>query len=71
MPQMSPKREFAGGGQGEARSPSGSVETLTAGTGIRRSGAEALMEAVVERGNLLLALRRVKQNKGGLRQWTG
>lgn len=67
---MSSKRELSGGGQGEARSPSGSVETPMAGTGNARWGAEALMEAgsltrVVERGNLLSALRRVKQNKGG------
>ncbi len=64
MPQMSPQRELAGEGQGEARSPSGSVETPTAGNGPERSGTESLMEAVVERGNLLAALKRVRQNKG-------
>lgn len=41
-----------------------SVETPTAGIGPERSGTESLMEAVVERGNLLAALKRVKQNKG-------
>ena len=64
MPQMSPQRELAGKGQGETRSLSGSAETPTAGNGPGRSGMGSLMEAVVERGNLLAALRRVKQNKG-------
>ena len=64
MPQMSPKREFAGKGPGETQGLSGSVETSTAGNGNVHSGTESLMEAVVERGNLLAALRRVKQNKG-------
>ena len=65
MPQMSPQRELAGKGEGEAQSLAGSVETPTAGNGPGYSGTESLMEAVVERGNLLAALRRVKQNKGG------
>ena len=64
MPQMSLKRELAGKGQGEAQGQSGSVETPTAGNGPGYSGTESLMEAVVERGNLLAALKRVKQNKG-------
>ena len=64
MPQMSPQRELADEGQGETRTRRGSVETPTAGTGKRYSGTGSLMEAVVERGNLLAALRRVKQNKG-------
>lgn len=64
MPQMSLQRELAGKGQGETRSLSASVETPTAGTGPERSGTGQLMEAVVERGNLLAALKRVRQNKG-------
>ena len=64
MPQMSPQRELAGKGQGEAQSLASSVETPTAGKGPGHSGTESLMEAVVERGNLLAALKRVKQNKG-------
>jgi RNA-directed DNA polymerase len=39
-------------------------ETPTAGNGPGCSGTESLMEAVVERGNLLAARKRVKQNKG-------
>jgi len=64
MPQMSLHKELAGSGQGEAQSQPGSVETPTAGKGPGHSGIGSLMEAVVERGNLLAALRRVKQNKG-------
>ncbi len=64
MPQMSLEGELAGGGQGETRSPSDSVETPMAGNGPGHSGTGSLMEAVVERGNLLVALKRVRQNKG-------
>src|SRR5258706_9627275 len=64
MPQMSLERELAGKGQGEAQRLHSSVETPTAGNGPGYSGTGSLMEAVVERGNLLAALRRVKQNKG-------
>ena len=64
MPQMSLKGELAGKGQGEAQNLPGSVETPTAGNGPERSGMGSLMEAVVERGNLLAALERVRQNKG-------
>jgi len=64
MPQTSPQRELAGKGQGDAQSLPGSVETPTAGNGPERSGMGSLMEAVVERGNLLAALKRVRQNKG-------
>jgi hypothetical protein len=71
MPQMSLEGELAGNGQGETRSPFDSVETPTAGNRPECSGMGSLMEAVVERGNLLAALKRVRQNKGGLRQWTG
>jgi group II intron reverse transcriptase/maturase len=64
MPQMSPKRELTGKGQGKAQNLPGSAETPTAGNGAEHLGTESLMEAVVERGNLLAALKRVKQNKG-------
>lgn len=64
MPQMSRQGELAGKGQGEARSLPSSAETPKAGSGPGRSGTESLMEAVVERGNLLAALKRVRQNKG-------
>jgi RNA-directed DNA polymerase len=64
MPQMSLEGELAGKGQGEAQNLPGSVETPTAGNGPGHSGTRSLMEAVVERGNLLAALKRVKQNKG-------
>jgi RNA-directed DNA polymerase len=64
MPQMSLEGELAGKDQGEAQSLSDSVETPTAGNGPGYSGTESLMEAVVERGNLLAALKRVRQNKG-------
>lgn len=50
--------------QGEAQTSPDSVETPKAGAGLRQSGMEPLMEAVVERGNLLAALKRVRQNKG-------
>jgi len=64
MPQMSLQGELAGKGEGEAQSLFGSVETPTAGNGPGYSGTESLMEAVVSRGNLLAALKRVRQNKG-------
>lgn len=64
MPQTSFKKELAGEKQGEAQASPESVETPKAGTGFRHSGTELLMEAVVERGNLLAALKRVRQNKG-------
>ncbi len=56
MPQMCPKRELSGRGPGEAQGLSRSVETPTAGKGPGHLGLESLMEAVVERGNLLAAL---------------
>jgi RNA-directed DNA polymerase len=61
---MSLEGELAGKGQGEAQNLPGSVEASMAGNGPERSGTRSLMEAVVERGNLLAALKRVRQNKG-------
>ncbi|TBR20903.1 group II intron reverse transcriptase/maturase [bacterium] len=52
------------GGKGEAPKPHGSGDTSTAGQGDGRSGTDRLMEGVVERGNALAALKRVRQNKG-------
>lgn len=52
------------GGKGEAPKPHGSGDTPTAGQGDGRSGTDRLMERVVERGNALEALKRVRKNKG-------
>lgn len=65
MPQMPRKGARFAGDRVKPGASSSSVETPTAETGTGRSGAGAQMEAVVLRGNLLSALRRVKQNKGG------
>jgi group II intron reverse transcriptase/maturase len=51
-------------GLGETHSDGRRVETQPAMTEIENSGKALQMESVVERGNLLEALRRVKQNKG-------
>jgi group II intron reverse transcriptase/maturase len=50
----------------EAPSTNGSGESSTASRGDARSGsdAECLMELVVERSNAIVALKRVKRNKG-------
>lgn len=64
MPQTSLNRELAGNGPGEPQVSPDSVETPMAGNGKRHSGNKLLLEAVVERGNLLAALKRVRQNKG-------
>ena len=58
MPPTPLKREFVGEGPGEARGSTGNVETPMAGQGNGRSGAVELMEAVVERGNLLSAIQQ-------------
>ena len=52
------------GGSGEAARASTRVEASTAGRGNERSGTGGLMELVLERQNLLAALKRVKDNKG-------
>jgi RNA-directed DNA polymerase len=51
-------------GRGEAPSVQRSGEARSAGHGNERSGVGDLMERVVERENCLLALKRVRQNKG-------
>jgi RNA-directed DNA polymerase len=52
--------------EGEAGSAAGEgTETLTAGSGNEsQASKELLMEAILERGNLKQALRRVEENKG-------
>lgn len=52
------------GGKGEAPAPHGRGNAPTAGQGDGRSGTDRLMERVVERGNAITALKRVRQNKG-------
>jgi group II intron reverse transcriptase/maturase len=50
--------------EGEARTCQRSGEAPTAATGTERSGASGLMERVLSRPNLLVALKRVRKNKG-------
>ncbi len=59
-----PRHSRARGSKGEAPRASSRGETPTAAHGNERSGTSNLMEAAVERRNLLAALKRVKQNKG-------
>lgn len=56
----------SGRSQGEALSSARSGEATAAAQGDERSGLDTrlLMERVVERGNLVRALKRVRQNKG-------
>jgi RNA-directed DNA polymerase len=63
-PQMSRQLELPLEGRGEAPRVERGVEERSATNGNERLGASGLMEAVVERRNLQLALKRVKQNKG-------
>ena len=64
--QKSGQLELPLGGEGEALSDGGSGETSTANRDTERSGRNdgLLMEAVVERGNVIAALKRVQRNKG-------
>lgn len=64
--QIQLKLPFTVEGKGEALSFTGRVEAAMARNGTESSaGTEWLMEEVVEDKNLLEALKRVKQNKGG------
>lgn len=56
--------ELALGGRGEAPRDQRSGELRPATNENGRSGNDRLMEAVVERSNVVRALKRVKQNKG-------
>lgn len=65
--QMSRQLELPLGGWGEPPPDRRSGEARRAVSGDARSGvdqAQQLMERVVERGNLIRALRRVRQNRG-------
>jgi RNA-directed DNA polymerase len=64
MPQKPMQMELPFESRGEASTVERSAEASTATSGNERSGASELMELVVERQNLQLALKRVKQNKG-------
>lgn len=63
-PQMTRQLELPFEDRGEASNIERSVEASTATEGNARPGASELMALVVERQNLKLALKRVKQNKG-------
>lgn len=62
--QMSELSELARVAPGEARPSPCSGEVPTATQGAERSGTDHLMDAVVERSNVVAALRRVQQNRG-------
>lgn len=62
--QLSRRPELPLGGHGEAVVAQRSGEASTAMAGPTRSGNDHRMERVVERDNLVRALKRVKQNKG-------
>lgn len=62
--QMSEPSELARVATGEARPSPRSGEAFPATQGPERSGTDRLMEAVVERSNVVAALRRVQQNRG-------
>jgi RNA-directed DNA polymerase len=64
LPQLSSKMERTEIGLGETHSDGCRVETPTAKMERVNSGKALQMESVVERGNLLEAFKRVKQNKG-------
>jgi RNA-directed DNA polymerase len=51
-------------GRGEALRGQRSGEASTAASGNERPGTDRLMEEVVQRGNAMAALKRVRQNKG-------
>jgi RNA-directed DNA polymerase len=61
---MSVQMELPFEGRGEAPKLGGSAEASSAAGGNERSGTSGLMELVLSRQNLQLALKRVKQNKG-------
>jgi group II intron reverse transcriptase/maturase len=62
--QKSAQAELAVRDRGEAPKWHGSGEAPTAANGDEHSGNDHLMELVVERSNVVKALKRVKQNKG-------
>ena len=64
MPQKPGQLGRASEGSGEAAGADARVEAPTAGRNSERSGTGGLMVLVVERQNLMAALKRVKENKG-------
>jgi len=62
--QMSKQLELPLEAGGEAPQGQRSGEAPTAAHGDGRSGTDRLMERVVERGNVTVAVKRVRQNKG-------
>jgi RNA-directed DNA polymerase len=62
--QMSMQMELLLEGRGEAPRVERSDEAIAAAQGDERSGIGGRMEKVVERDNLLAALKRVRENKG-------
>ena len=62
--QMARQLELPLGDRGEAPTTGRSGEASRAASGIGRPGTDHLMEAVVERGNLQAAWKRVQQNQG-------
>lgn len=63
-PQMSRQLELPFAVKGEAPKPERSAEARSAAHETERSGASELLEAMLERRNMQLALKRVKKNKG-------
>ena len=63
--QMSRQLELPFPSRGQAPRGERSAEVRAADDGDERSGAGGLMEMALARQNLQLALKRVKQNKGG------
>lgn len=64
MPQKTRQLVLPPEDRGEASKVERSVEASTAATGPLRPGASDLLERVIERANLQVALKRVRQNKG-------
>ena len=62
--QMARQLELPLGDRGEAPKTGRSDEAPTATNGDRRSGTDCLMEEVIERSNIIRALKRVRRNKG-------
>lgn len=64
MPQTIPQLELPSNGRGETSLVQRSAEALTATTGHARPGTSELLELILERQNMQVALKKVKQNKG-------
>jgi RNA-directed DNA polymerase len=62
--QKTAQAELPLSSRGESPRGQRSGESRTATSGDERSGTTTLMERVVERGNVKVALKRVRQNKG-------